>query len=78
MPLAESNPMPGRPVNIYVSKDIAFDLEKMGKITRNVLGRLGCGGCHSGRLLLYHTLEDFIVNPKTLDVEELGGVGFGR
>jgi len=73
-----SDPMPGRPVNVYVSKDVAFDIEKMGKITRSVLGRLGCGGCHSGRLLLYHTLEDFIVNSKTLEVEELGGIGFGR
>ena len=74
--MAESNPMPGRPVNIYVPRDIAFDLQKMTRITAQVLGRLGCGQCHSGRILNFHTLEDFVVNPKTLEVEDLvhGGV----
>jgi len=61
-----------RTVNIYVSRDIAFDLDKLNKVTAKVLGRLGCTGCHSGRYLLYHTLEDFIVNPKTLEPEEFG------
>jgi hypothetical protein len=76
--MPKSDPIAGRPVNIYVSKEIAFDIDKMSKITKSILGRLGCEGCHSGRLLLYHTLEDFVVNPRTLEVEELGGIGFGR
>lgn len=70
------DPVPMRPVNIFVSREVAFDLDKMRKITEKVLGRLGCGSCHSGRILNFHTLEDFVVNAKTLDIEEvvLGGL----
>jgi len=62
-------------VNVYVSRDVSFDLKKMQQVTINVLRRLGCEGCHSGRILYFHALEDFVVNPKTLDVQELGGPG---
>jgi hypothetical protein len=65
------DPVPTRPVNIFVPREVAFDLEKMRKVTEKVLGRLGCVGCHSGRILNFHTLEDFVVNAKTLDVEEI-------
>jgi hypothetical protein len=68
-----SNPMPGV-VNVYVSREVNFDLQKMQKITADVLNRLGCGGCHSGRILHFRTLEDFVVNPKTLEVNELSAV----
>jgi len=66
-----SDPMPGRTVNIFVPREVAFDLQKMNRVTAQVLGRLGCGQCHSGRILHFHTLEDFVVNAKTLEVEEL-------
>jgi hypothetical protein len=69
--MVESNPMPGHAVNIYVPREVAFDLEKMRRVTERVLGKLGCAGCHSGRILNFHTLEDFVVNAKTLDVEEV-------
>src|SRR5215471_269657 len=69
------DPVPMRPVNIYVSRDVAFNLEKITKVTAEVLNRLGCGQCHSGRILFFHSLEDFVVNPKTLAVEELGALG---
>jgi hypothetical protein len=60
-------------VNIYVTRDVAFNLEKMTQITKTVLGKLGCDGCHSGRDLHYQIIEDYVVNPKTLDVNELAG-----
>jgi len=72
------DPIPLAPVNIYVTHDIAFDLGKMTKITAQILGRLGCEACHSGRILHFHTLQDFIVNPKTLAVEEFSAGMFGR
>jgi hypothetical protein len=72
------DPIPGRPVNVYVPREIAFDLGKMNQITAKVLGRLGCGGCHSGRILYFHTLEDFVINPKTLEPEEFAGMGLRR
>lgn len=62
-----------RAVNVYVSGSVAYDLKKMQKITANVLGKLGCLGCHSGHILNFITLQDFVVNPKTLDVEEIAG-----
>jgi hypothetical protein len=70
------DPVPIRPINIYVSRETAFDFEKMTRITAQALGRLGCPGCHSGRILNYQILEDFIVNPRTLELEDVvaGGV----
>jgi len=70
-----SDPMPGRSVNIYVPHDVAFDIAKMRKVTERVLNKLGCEGCHSGIFLNFRTLEDFVVNSKTLDVEALGAGG---
>lgn len=66
------DPIPTAPINIYVSREIANDLSKMNKITAQVLGKLGCGGCHSGRILNYHSLEAFVVNPKTLEAMSVG------
>jgi hypothetical protein len=50
----------------------------MQRVTADVLGRLGCGACHSGRVLNYHTLDDFVVNPKTLELEEFVPGAFQR
>jgi hypothetical protein len=72
------NPQPLPPkVRIMLTRDVAYDLGKMQKVTASVLNRLGCGGCHSGHLLEFLVIQDFVVNPKTLDVEEAMG-GFGR
>lgn len=79
MPDINPQPLPpgGERIRIYVTSDTAFDLKKMNKITANVLGKLGCGACHSGRLLDFVTLQDFVVNPQTLDVHEVVPAGFG-
>lgn len=68
-----SDPIPLRRVNVYVSRDTAYNFDKMTQVTKDVLGRLGCGGCHSGRLIDFLIVEDFVVNPKTLEVKELAG-----
>ena len=69
------DPVPIRAVNVYLNREIAYDIKKLNGITAQVLERIGCPGCHSGRILFFHQLEDFVVNPKTLQVEEalLGG-----
>jgi hypothetical protein len=69
------DPIPVRtePVRIYVTHEVAFNLEKMQQITRKALGRLGCEGCHSGRLLEFIQIQDFVVNPKTLELDEVVG-----
>jgi hypothetical protein len=67
-----SDPVPWRTINVRITRDVAQDLDKMQKITANVLGRLGCPRCHSGHILNFLEIRDFVVNPKTLDVQELG------
>ena len=66
-----------RRVNIYITRDVAFNLKKMNEVTKKVLGRLGCDECHSGRILDFHIIEDFVVNPKSLDITDVpGGLRF--
>jgi hypothetical protein len=73
--MSELNPQPLPPhpgvVRIQVPPSVMYDLEKMQKVTANVLDRLGCGGCHSGRVLDFVHLDEFTVDPKTLDVKEV-------
>lgn len=70
------DPVPLKRVNVYVTRDVAFNLEKMNQITKSVLGRLGCDQCHSGRLIDFLIIEDFVVNPKSLDLQDLPGGRF--
>lgn len=65
----------GQRVAVHVTRDVAYDLGKLNKVTASVLGKLGCPNCHSGHIIDFRMLEDFVVNPKTLEVEE---VVFGR
>jgi hypothetical protein len=71
--MAELNPQPLPPranvVRIYVPTDVTYDLQKMQKITATVLQKLGCDGCHSGRVLDFVTLDEFVVQPETLEVQ---------
>jgi len=74
--MSELNPQPlppGQRVRIYITPDVAFDLKKMNKVTANILDRLGCPGCHSGRILEFQMIEDFVINPKTLEPQEVIG-----
>jgi hypothetical protein len=68
------NPQPLPPfadrVRVHVPQAALYDLAKMNRITANVLGRLGCGGCHSGRILDFVALDEFVVNPVTLEAHE--------
>lgn len=69
------DPIPARVerVQVFVTRDVLFNLEKMTKVTKQVLGKLGCDNCHSGRRLDFIEIQDFVVNPKTLDVQEVVG-----
>lgn len=58
-------------VNVFVPREVHFDIKKMQVVTANILRRLGCEGCHSGRIIYFKNLEDFVVNVKTLDVQEV-------
>jgi hypothetical protein len=69
------DPVPMRRVNVYVSREVAFNLDKMNQVTKTVLGRLGCDQCHSGRQIDFHIVEDFVVNAK-LELQDLPGGRF--
>jgi hypothetical protein len=75
--MAELNPQPLPPragvVRVNVPMSVAYDLEKMRKVTASVLEKLGCGGCHSGRVLDFVHIDEFVVNPSTLEVDEFIG-----
>jgi hypothetical protein len=74
--MSELNPQPLPPrsvVSVYVPTKTLNDLEAMQKVTKDVLGKLGCPTCHSGRILEFRELERFVVNPDTLEVSPLGG-----
>jgi hypothetical protein len=77
--MAELNPQPLPPrskVAIYVSTKTLYDIQAMQKVTAQVLEKLGCPGCHSGRVLDFIELEQFVVNPESLEVTEVRGGGF--
>jgi hypothetical protein len=74
--MAELNPQPLPPrdvVRVFVPNKVAYDLESMQKVTASVLERLGCGQCHSGRILDFLTLDNFVVN-EDLEVREFPGM----
>jgi hypothetical protein len=70
----------GRVVQVSISPEIAYDAKKMQKVTATLLGRLGCPGCHSGFDIRYKQMLDFVVNPKSLELEVAGfeKLGAGR
>jgi hypothetical protein len=45
---AAKGPTPLRPVNVFTPPKAVHDMKSLEKVTRDVLGRLGCGNCHSG------------------------------
>jgi hypothetical protein len=75
MPELNPQPLPPRAgvVRVNVPMSVAYDLEKMQKVTASVLEKLGCGGCHSGRILDFVHIDEFVVNPSTLEVDEFIG-----
>ena len=61
-------------VQITVPASVANDLKQINKVTAIVLGRLGCGGCHSGFDLRYINESQFRFNEK-LEQIEIPGIG---
>jgi hypothetical protein len=44
-------------VNVHVAPETLYNLEALQQIQKNVLGRLGCLTCHSGRQILFQQEE---------------------
>jgi hypothetical protein len=71
--MADLNPQPLPPrsdvVRVYLPSKVSYDLDSMQRVTAEVLKRLGCDGCHSGRILDFRTLDEFVVGAD-LEVRE--------
>jgi hypothetical protein len=65
----------GRLVTVTVSHDVGNDLNKIMKIQKDLLGRLGHAGCYSGFDILFQLESDFTVNSKTLELQPAAHAG---
>lgn len=69
-------PLPERPsarrVRVVVPVDVAFNLDRMQKVTAGVLERLGCPACHSGWDIRFDLARSFFVDEK-LNVRSVAG-----
>jgi hypothetical protein len=76
--MAGLNPQPLPPgrISIQVPSKALYDLKAMQRITAQVLDKLGCGECHSGRILDFTELSQFVVNPESFEVHESFGGRF--
>lgn len=61
----------GSPIIVRVPHEVAFDLNKTQTVLQNVLNKLGCRACTSGFDIRFTIERDFIVNPKTLEVNSV-------
>lgn len=62
----------GNTVQVRVSADVMFNLEKAQAVQKKVLGRLGCPGCTSGFNLSLVALEREFVVDAQLDIRPAG------
>ena len=58
------------PVHIDIPPEVAFDIDRMAEITRTIMGRLGCDGCHSGFDLRFNVARRWVFDAKLNDVVE--------
>lgn len=54
----------GRVVNVTVSADLHNNFDAMTKITKSVLGKLGCEGCHSGFDIRFDIASQFVADER--------------
>jgi len=51
-------------VNVSVSADLHNNFDAMQRVTKSVLGKLGCEGCHSGFDIRYDVASQFVADEK--------------
>lgn len=55
-------PIPFMPIRVTIPASVAYDLGRMEKVNKIVLGKLGCPNCHSGFAILYDIERVFEFN----------------
>jgi hypothetical protein len=56
--------MAAKAVRVTVPVKVLYDRKALNKVTDEVLGRLGCLGCHSGFDIRFLLEQDYSVNEK--------------
>lgn len=59
------------PGQVVVRVPVNLTLDQSTKILASTLGKLGCPNCISGHDIRFVNFRDFVVNPKTFDVNEI-------
>ncbi|HZY37233.1 MAG TPA: hypothetical protein VFE53_11320 [Mucilaginibacter sp.] len=53
---------PSNLIHVTLPSSVSNDFEKMTKVTQSILTRLGCPNCHSGRVIIYHEENNYVVD----------------
>jgi serine protease inhibitor ecotin len=61
----------GNTIYVTVPTSVAYDYNKMDRITKTVLGKLGCEGCHSGFDIRFLNESRFRFNEKLELIDEV-------
>ena len=65
---AEKLALSSRVVTVRLPGEVANDLEKSQAVIKDLVGKLGCPGCHSGFDIRFILERQFVVDPRTLEV----------
>lgn len=62
------------PMRVSLPASVAYDLDKLTKVLANIAKAGGHTGCTSGRDLLFEHINEFVINPATLEPQSVAGV----
>jgi hypothetical protein len=65
----------GNAIRVTLPVSVAYDLEKLQKALANIARAGGHPGCTSGTDLSFLHVRDWVVNPQTLQPQEIGAFG---
>jgi len=54
----------GQEVHVTIPASLFHNLEAMQRVTKQVLGQLGCEACHSGFDIRYDVVRQFVVDER--------------
>jgi len=63
----------GQEVRVTIPASLFHNLEGMQRVTKQILGQLGCEACHSGFDIRYDVVRQFVVDEKGQLMSPLAG-----
>ena len=67
MATTSARPAASGPVRVSIPVSVAYDLDKLTKVLANIAKAGGHTGCTSGRDLLFEQINEFVVDPVSLE-----------